>query len=446
MMKKIPPKEYIFLLLTLSGITLRLCWAMFVPTVQLYDFETFLDTASNIYNGLGHTLNGNPVAWVGPLYPYALAFFHRLMGSDNASNALILNVILSSMTLIASRFIYFKLFGGRLKPTIAAYGITAVFPNLIAYCNVAGTETFFLFLLSLILLIQLYTPDKYRYAQAAALGVMCALAALTKPFMLAYPAVILIIWLSQRHGIKRTLINLGILTASMVIVIAPWTYRNYRAFGRLIIISYNMGYNQMVNNNDLNHTGGWMPLEDVPMSEGLRELVDGSLAGGRSVKEAHELEPHLSKEASAWIFKNPVAFFELGALRFQRTFFNGAGDIGMWAMNDWQPQNMDDPNAARRHIAFAESTFSLIINAVSAAALFFFAANLTPFVKSAYNYIRRREITVPPPVLLVFMNISFFYFVVFMFEGQERYSHPALLFFVFAVVWVFGKLGKTDDI
>jgi uncharacterized membrane protein len=41
---------------------------------------------------------------------------------------------------------------------------------------------------------------------------------------------------------------------------------------------------------------------------------------------------------------------------------------------------------------------------------------------------------------MVFIHIGFFAAIVFMFEGQERYAHPVLLFFIYAVVWLFGRI------
>ena len=49
-----------------------------------------------------------------------------------------------------------------------------------------------------------------------------------------------------------------------LLVLGPWTLRNAVLFGQFVPVSANSGYVLMVNNNDANAHGGWMPLKDVP--------------------------------------------------------------------------------------------------------------------------------------------------------------------------------------
>ena len=430
-------KTIIMAVITAIGLGLRIFWVAYVPTIQLYDFETFLETASNIWSGNGHSINGNPIAWVGPAYSYALALFHFISGNDNPFNAMILNVILSTATLVMSAFIYAKWFPASDTCQMAAYALTAVFPSLIAYNNVAGTETLFLFLLAALLLIRLYMENGFK--QAVALGVVCALAALTKPFMLAYPAVALAMWWMQGKDIKVTLARSIIMTGVMLAVISPWTIRNYMVFDRFILISYNMGYNQIVNNNYANIRGMWMPLHAVPMPEALRAQVDESLADGRSVKEAYELDPLLGAQARHWIVRNPVGFSQLALLRVQRTFFSGAADISIWAMNNWDFYEIGrSPVRNQRHLHFFEGLFSITANVFSAAGLLLMLILVLPYVKAFFckNHDRR----LPAAEGMIFIHIAFFVVVVATFEGQERYAHPVFIFFIFAVVWLMSKV------
>jgi len=430
----------ILLILTALGLVLRVLWITNVPTRQLYDFETFLEIASNIYHGRGHTLNGNPVAWVGPGYSYVLAFFFRLLGSDDPFNAKILNVILSMATLVMSGFIYQKWFPYDDTKILIAYGITAVFPNLIAYNNVAGTETLFLFLLASMLLVRLYFPVGRK--QAVIMGVICAFAALVKPFMLAYPAVALAMWWMHGKNIRVTLIRTAVMTAAMLFVIMPWTIRNFRAFGSFILISYNMGYNQIVNNNYANTRGAWMPLDAVPMPEELREQVEYSLQDGRSIKEAYELDSLLGAQARHWMIRNPVAVGQLALMRVHRTFFNGADDITQWAMNDWDIYDGGiSPVRNQRHIYFFENLFAIIVTVFSAAGLLFGLMVVWPYVLDFFS--DARDYLLPAAEGMVFIHIAFFVTIVAAFEGQERYAHPVFIFFIYALIWLCSSRGTN---
>jgi len=421
------------LIITLLGIALRVLWVVHVPTRQLFDFATFAEIASNIFHGYGHTLNGNPVAWQGPGYSYALAFFHRLAGSDDIFNAKILNVILSSATLVMTGFIYRVWFPYDDLKMCVAYGFTAVFPNLIAYNNVAGTETLFLFLLAALLLARLYIPLGRK--QAAVMGLLCGLAAFVKPFMIVYPAVALAMWWVSGKDFKVTAIRTAIMTGVMLLVIAPWTVRNYREFGRFITISYNMGYVQLVNNNYANTRAGWMPLEAVPVPDELREQMEYAMRDGRSIKEAYELEPLLGEHARHWMVRNPVGFAQLAFLRVQRTFFNGVDDITRWAMNDFDFYSFGvSPVRNARHFYFAEGVFAVIINVFSAVGLLFCLLIIWPYVMDFFDLSYDRELTMAEG--MVFIHIAFFVVIVAAFEGQERYNHPVIIFFIYAMIWL----------
>ena len=427
--------------LTVLGLGLRVYWILYIPTQQVYDFATFLETASNIYHGQGHSLNGNPMAWVGPGYSYALALFHRLAGSDNPFNAQTFNVILSMATLIMSGFVYVKWFPYDDIKILMAYGITAVFPHFIAYTNVAGTETLFLFFLVALLLARLYIPLGRK--QAAIMGIICGLAALTKPFMLAYPAVALAMWWMQGKDVRVTIIRTAFMTGAMLLVIAPWTIRNYRTFDQFILISYNMGYNQIVNNNYANTRGAWMPLDAVPMPEALRAQVANSLQDGRTIKEAYELDSLLGAQARHWMIRNPVAVTQLALLRVQRTFFNGADDITQWAMNDWDIYDGRGTSPVRnqRHIYFFEGVFSIVANVFSAAGLLFLLVNLWSYVSSFFSVDYDKYL--PTAESMIFIHIAFFVVIVAAFEGQERYAHPVFIFFIYAVIWLCSKRGTN---
>jgi len=420
----------VLLTITIIGILLRVLWVLLVPTRQLYDFETFLETASNIYRGYGHSLNGNPIAWVGPGYSYTLALFHLLMGNDNPFNAMILNVILSSVTLIMCAFVYAKWFQYSETKILIAYGLTAIFPTLIAYNNVAGTETLFLFQLVALILVRQYF--KLGWKQAVVMGMICGFAALTKPFMLVYPAVALAMWWMQERQLKTTAIRTALMTIAMLAVISPWTIRNAIVFDSFILISYNMGYNQLVNNNYGNTSGTWMPLEAVPMTDELRAQIDYSLRDGRTIKEAYELDSVLGAAARHWMIRNPLSVGQLAVIRVQRTFFNGAGDISQWAMNGWDIYSRGSPVRNQRSIYFSQSFFDIVVTVFSAAGLIFILMNFWPYVKGFF--LNRRSQSWASVEGMVFIHIAFFGVIVAAFEGQERYAHPVFIFFVFAMI------------
>jgi 4-amino-4-deoxy-L-arabinose transferase-like glycosyltransferase len=411
------------------GIFLRLWWVHSVPTEQLFDFATYQAIAENIYNGNGHVLEGYPVAWQGSGYSYLLAFFYKFMGNTNELTGKYLNVLISSATLFLSYFIYLRFFKKKVY-VFAAFIVTAFLPSLISYNNVLGTETLFLFLIACILSVQLYIPNKK--IQLILLGVLCGVAALTKPFMLAYPLILAVIYWVEVKRIKQSAIAFGIMALAMVIVVAPWTYRNYQLFGRLIPVSYNSGYVLFINNNDTNVTGSWLDLSAVETTEDIKSEINRLMENGtRNIKTAHDIEPLLKSEADKWIKKNPIEFLKLGILRLKSTFFAGANDISQWAMNGLTPESTNWTEAQfTRNMNTTQAIFDMTISVLSAAGLIYLFAAVKRYAYACFT-IRKR---IGFADNLIFLNIAFFAVVNFVFEGQARYVFPLLIFFIGALV------------
>jgi hypothetical protein len=258
-------------------------------------------------------------------------------------------------------------------------------------------------------------------------------------FMLAYPAVILCLYWARTKDWKRCLYVTGIVAAAMAMMVAPWTYRNYRHFGRFIPVSYNMGYNRLVNNNAANVHGRWMDLSGVPLTPKQRAEIERGLAGGRSVKEAHELEQMMAQAGMEWIKQNPAAFMELGFMRVYTTFFKGAADISIWAMNDWDFSEADEEARykAERRVNLMEALFATTAVVFSTVGFLYVVMQAKPYVKALFTLDKNRAIS--DAVNIVWMNTAFFVAVVFLFEGQERYNYPLALFFIYAMITIWNQ-------
>ncbi len=424
--------------ITVFGVLTRLWWINNIPTEQRYDFATYQAIAQNILNGHGHTLEGYPVAWQGSGYSYILALFYRIVGDSSEACGKLFNVLLSSSTLVLSYFIYGKFFKKK-ACIIAAYVITAFLPSLIAYNNVLGTETLFLFLMACLIFIQL-VHFKNIWIKLGILGVICGLAALTKPFMLAYPVIIAVATWVEGKNFKQSLICLGVIFVGCIIVVSPWAYRNYRLFGRLIPVSYNSGYVLYINNNDTNISGSWMDLKTVETNDKIKEQIETALKD-RSVKAAHELDPLLNGEAKKWIINNPLEFVKLGFLRITTTFFAGANDIDQWAMNGVTKQSDVSNNRFARNMNTLRSFFDMTVYLLSASAFIFFFAKLIRYAKACFT----KENTIPLSDNIIFINLAFFMAIPFVFEGQARYVFPALLFMISALVKIISSMIKEQS-
>ena len=426
------------LLVTAAAAYLRIWFVLAVPTEQVFDFATYQEIAVNIFNHAGHSFRGMAVAWQGPAYPLALGYIYRLAGDSNVLIGKLFNTVLSVLTLVALYFILRRMSNNRFF-ICGAYTLAAFLPNFLAYNNVIGTEVFVTFLFVLILLLQVYSF--HNWLRIPLLGVLIGVAALTKPFFLAYPLVAaLYFWLKERD-VKKTAAVLAVLLVTASAVVAPWTYRNYRKFGRFIPVSYNSGYVLYINNNDVNMTGGWIDLQDVPATPELEKTVDAVLRKyGGYVQRAYELEPVLKEAASRWIAENPLEFVKLGFLRLKATFFMGAWDIRSWAMNEVpSTQDPGEDAAYRRSLSFFHSLCDVLVYLLSSFGLLYLLANIFPVARAFL----RRGICLPDRILIPTVNLAFFVLVIFVFEGQARYNFPTLFLLICGLFSFLAKDGEA---
>ncbi|MGI5881821.1 MAG: hypothetical protein ACOX7L_01995 [Dethiobacteria bacterium] len=431
-------------LVTAAAVYLRFWFIRAVPTEQLFDFATYQEIAVNVARHAGHTFRGLPIAWQGPAYPLALGHIYRWFGSCDILTGKYFNVALSILTLVAF-YLLLRRLGSQLPSNqrpgsnkffiYGAYTLAAFLPNFLAYNNVIGTEVFVTFLFIPILLLQVYKFN--NWLRMPLLGALIGAAALAKPFFLAYPLVAaLYFWLRERD-LKKTAAMLAVLLVAATAVVAPWTCRNYKKFGRFIPISYNSGYVSYINNNDANLTGSWMDLREVPAGPELQETINVTLRrSGGYVQLAADLEPALKKAARRWITENPLEFVKLGFLRLKQTFFMGAWDIRSWAMNGLpSTQDPREEISFRRNLSFFHSLSDVLIYILSSCGLLYMLVHLFPVARAIF----RRELHLPDPILIPTINLAFLVFVIFAFEGQARYNFPALPLLIIASLFFAGR-------
>ncbi|TEB14066.1 hypothetical protein Psfp_03191 [Pelotomaculum sp. FP] len=419
-------KKYLisFLVITVIGLLLRYYWIITIPNVLESDFEGYYIIAVNIFNNLGFTQWGNPVAFQGMGYPLVLGLFFKLAGNTDVLTGKYLNLLLSVSTMVVLFFIFNKLFVK--KTAIAAYLLVALLPNYIAYNSVLGSEILFTFFVALTVLVQFSEFDnRLRYPL---LGFLIAFAALTKPFFIAYPAILAVAEWLRSKSVKETVIAVLAVSSVMAVCIAPWAYRNWIVFNAFIPISYNGGYVLYINNNDNNYIGGWMDPNEFQVSEEFKaKFVE---KGTVFPEHPANTEKLYKDEAKKWILAHPIEFFKLGVIRVKNTFFNGAQDIEKWTMNELIKDKDYMSAYSLRKLSFFRAIIDIIIYILSSFGLFYAIVNL----KHIFTGIFQRSSTIGYRETVVTLNIIFLMAVFFVTEGQPRYNFPALFFLIIATV------------
>lgn len=199
----------------------------------------------------GHT---GPTAWVTPLYPFMIAGVFRLTGVYTALSAWILiaiNCVFSALMVRTTWEIAARCFNR--KVALWSAWIWALYPAAMQYAVRwiwEMTVTAFLFSWVLVLALRMRgigeggtraaTPRRW-----AIFGLLWGLIALSNPSLLLFLPVcgLWIVWPDSGARIFTTENAKGALLAAVICLacIAPWTYRNWRAFHQFVPMRANFG-------------------------------------------------------------------------------------------------------------------------------------------------------------------------------------------------------------
>ena len=428
-----------FVIIMFLAILARVWWINNIPLEPVFDFETYYKVATNYYEGKGlsYTYEKDGVAYEKPWafqaygYPLTMGTFFKIMGNSEVYTAKVLNVILSSISLVFIFFILKKIIKNK-KLMWGLFIATAFLPNYIAYNNVLGSEILSVFMFSLLICCTLYIDDikssKLRYKALILLGLICGCAAIVKPYFMAYPVILIVTEWMRNKDIKNILLYIVTVLIGFSTILGCSIAKNYKDFGMFIPISYNGGYVSFINNNSLNTKGGWINVAKVPISEkGLKALeevgydfyVDAQTEKMQSFQNP-KVSPILKKEALNWMNNHPLEFIELGLLRVVNVFFSGANDVSMWCLENIGEFSNSGIRWAKIFLGIAEITVSVLVFA----GIVFILMNLKKlFVALVKDSLDKKT-------SLMCLSILFFVAVFFVLEGQARYNFPTLFLFM----------------
>ena len=198
--------RWVLVAIVAAGALIRLVWA--VPGRAAGGAAgpvLYLVLSDHIAAGDGYTYGPRPdqgaTAYYPPGYPVAagrgdLAGAAACPGDWTAFGVAVgLNVVLSVAT-IGLMFVLARRLAGPTAGLVAA-GIWALWPNLVFHSAIVLTETLFLFLLVLLLIVTLADPAAARApgrARLVAIGVLFGLCVLVRPVSLVAAPAFLVLW------------------------------------------------------------------------------------------------------------------------------------------------------------------------------------------------------------------------------------------------------------
>ena len=190
--------------------------------------------------------------------------------------------------------------GGRAG--VVAAGIAAIYPPLVWISAYVFSETLYSALaLGAVLLLDQATAraDKEGNARAGGAatlgaGLLTGVAILVRPVMLFFlPLAALWLWRRRRASLAVALL------VTAVAVVAPWTARNYRVYGRFVLVASEGGVTFWTGNHPLARGEGDLAANpDIKRAEIAFRAAHAGLS-------AEELEPLYYRDAFAYITANP---------------------------------------------------------------------------------------------------------------------------------------------
>jgi 4-amino-4-deoxy-L-arabinose transferase-like glycosyltransferase len=298
-----------------------------------FDQVSYDMLAQRVLDGQGFTVvqswwpntpAGEPTAHWSYLYTLYLATIYSLVGY----HPLVARLLQAILAGVLMPWLVYRLgrYNFNYKVGLVGAGLIALYIYFVYYAATLMTETFYIIgiLWILDLAVRLgqptnQTPNPYLKRQWLWLGLALGLTVLLRQAFLLFIPVLFgwLLWRSYRYQAHSLLQMIGTLVGATVILlllIAPWTIRNYRAFDTFVLLNTNAGFAFFWGNHPVH---GYNFISILPPDgPSYQELIPPELAG---LNEA-ELDRALLKRGLAFIQAEPGRYLILSVSRFEDYF------------------------------------------------------------------------------------------------------------------------------
>lgn len=227
-------------LLLLFGIALvtRLVYAL--PGAEIpraNDMGVYDQLAFNILDGWGYWSQIEPFfhALRAPGYPFFLLVLYVVFG-HGAIAVMLAQSLLGALTCVIVYLIGWEWSGRRLGALAASLCI--VDPEFLHWTGRFLTETLFTCLVALLVLLCIRLPRSRGWTPTAVTGLVLGYATLVRPnLLLLVPFLVAYFLFCCEGALRRRLLFALLPPALCVLVLLPWTIRNYRVLGELVPVA-----------------------------------------------------------------------------------------------------------------------------------------------------------------------------------------------------------------
>jgi 4-amino-4-deoxy-L-arabinose transferase-like glycosyltransferase len=286
----------------------------------------------------------------------------------------------------------------------------AVYPNHIAYSANAATEVVYTALA--MGAFALIVIGRRRNLLLVAGGVIFGVATLVKPQTIAFPfGVAIALALVYRSFDWRSAARLALVVyAALLLVVLPWSYRNFVVFGEPVMVSTNGGTALLLGANDM-MTGDHFEYQHTPVYQQL------GIPWEDRVSRQVELNALQKQVAIDWIKENPASYAAWMPKKVSMLWLKDTD--GFWAYDYTYPE-----------ATLVVRGFQ-VVNQIYYAVILLLA--FVCFVYATIGLLRMREDWAKLGVL--FCMPIFVSLLAAVFTGQIRYHFPAMPFLFIAAAW-----------
>lgn len=244
---KIERKSEYFLLLIILAICIiiRIIYAIyFSPKTLTYDAAVYDTIARNIVSGRGFWyIDLNHTVCYLPVYPYFLSIFYFFCG-HNLLLIKLLQAIIDSLTCIMIYFIGKKAFNSKIG--FLAGLIYAIYIPFAFSSSIIRTETLFIFLFTLSVLLLLKAIEKESLFNYFFSGIFLGASLLTRRVTLLFPLVILALILVVKKKRWKFFKGFIILMVGLILALTPWLIYTYHLIGTPVPVPFSGGVSFLI--------------------------------------------------------------------------------------------------------------------------------------------------------------------------------------------------------
>jgi hypothetical protein len=189
-----------------------------------------------------------------PLFPYVLSTVARLFGPTLIVPHL-LGCLLGALSVMLVYQLSIHIWAAR-QPALIAAAATAIYPGLVIYSTLLQTEILYIVFVLTTLLAVYRWADEGGIMSAVLIGIAAGCAALTRAVFFGFIPLLFLLGWALRRNAERKVVDICLAVAACLIVLLPWSIRNYSIYHAIVPVSTGGG-NSLLNGNNPFATGTW---------------------------------------------------------------------------------------------------------------------------------------------------------------------------------------------